>query len=83
MVDSGEARFAFGPPPRGDGVDGKGRRIARRANADEATIARHVIDAIRDGAAECIMRIVVNVDRSRLARPHLAGVLEVAHELAG
>ena len=83
VIGSWEAHLAFGPPPGADGIDGEGRCVARRADADESTIARQVIDAIRHGAAERIVRIVMHVYGGWFASPSLAGVLEVAHEFAG
>src|SRR5712691_7449386 len=62
VIGSWEAHLAFDMPPGGDGIDGERRRVAGGADTDEATIACHVVHAVRNGSTERIVWVVMHVD---------------------
>ncbi len=69
-------------PPRFDRFHGEYGRVVIDADAHEAVIGGHVVDAVRDRFADRISRKVVHVDQFGLSRwlPFLAPILEVADE---
>ena len=69
--------------PRADGLDRELRGITGDADADEASVGRHVVDAVRHDLAQVLVLEVVHGDAQRIAlRPIVgAAVPEVADQL--
>src|SRR5208337_1159553 len=69
--------------PRADGLDRELRGIAGDADADEAGVGRHVVDAVRHDLAQILVLEVVHVDAQRIALRPIVGatILEVADQL--
>jgi len=69
-------------PPMTDSVRSEGGCVVRNADDNRPTVDERLVDAIRDGDAECVGAKVMIIDEPGLAVPTSAGVFEVADQFA-
>lgn len=69
-------------PPMTDSVSREGGCVVRNTDDDRTTVGKRLVDAIRDGDAECVGAKVMIIDEPGLAVPARAGVFEVADQFA-
>ena len=75
-----KALLSFALPPVTDRLNGKAWGVKAIADAHIAAVGCDLVDAIRNGLTDCILRPVVHQDRLGSPAPRLARVLEVTDQ---
>src|SRR5437899_3746714 len=76
----GVTMTALPTPPLADGFHGEGRSVVRRAHDDPPAVGVQIVDPIGNGHAFCLRTEIMVLNQDRVAAPHPAVVLKLAHQ---